>query len=141
MVTLHGITQNINNEAFLWKIAVLEKEKPPIGAGLREHLVPRPCWLFCIPPFRKTFTAWRNVKCQHGRETKCSHTNRGLFHSQNCHFPEESFILISFCYSLACEMSGISLPISILKYLYIVVQDTRIFMCRPHMKWPGYSHM
>ncbi len=28
---------------------------------------------------------------------KCSGTNRGLFHSQNCNFPEEGFILLSFC--------------------------------------------
>jgi hypothetical protein len=34
---------NVNNEAFLWKIAVLGMEKPPIG---REHFVPRPCLYF-----------------------------------------------------------------------------------------------
>ncbi len=37
---------------------------------------------FYIPPCRKTFPAWRNVKYQHGRGT----TNRGLFH-----FPELQF--------------------------------------------------
>jgi hypothetical protein len=31
---------------------------------------------------------------------KCYGTNRGHFHSQNCNFPEESFILISFRYSV-----------------------------------------
>jgi hypothetical protein len=46
------------------------------------------------PPL--TIPAWRNVKYQHGRGTKCSGINRGLFHSQNCNFPEESFILIIF---------------------------------------------
>ncbi len=34
---------NVNNEAFLSKIAVLGMEKPPIG---REHFVPRPCLYF-----------------------------------------------------------------------------------------------
>jgi hypothetical protein len=50
------------------------------------------------PPL--TFTAWMNVKYCHGRGTTCSGTNSGLFCSQNCNFPEESFIFISFCYSL-----------------------------------------
>jgi hypothetical protein len=43
--------------------------------------------------------SWRNVNYKHGRGTKFSGINRGLVHSQNCNFPEESFILISFCYS------------------------------------------
>jgi hypothetical protein len=97
MVTLYERTQNINNEAFLWNIAVLGMEKPPVCAGTS---CPLPMLVFYIPPCRKTFMAWRNVKCQHGRVTKCSHINRGLFHFQNCKFSEESFILISFCYSV-----------------------------------------
>ncbi len=58
---------------------------------------------FDIPPWRKTFPTLRNVKYQRG--TKCSGTNRGLFHSQNCNFPEESIILISLCYSVCTEIS------------------------------------
>jgi hypothetical protein len=46
-----------------------------------------------------TFPAWRNVK-YHGRGRKFSATDSGLFRSQNCNFPEECFILISFCYSV-----------------------------------------
>jgi hypothetical protein len=55
--------------------------------------------LFYIPPCQKTFPAWRNVKYQYGRGTKCSGTNRVFSHSQNCNFPEESFILSTFCNS------------------------------------------
>ena len=103
MITLCGRAQNVNNEAFLWKTAVLGREKPTVGAGTS---CPWPILVFYIPPCRKTFTAWRNVKCQHGRATKCSRTNRGLYHSQNCNFPEERFILISFCHSAGLEKSG-----------------------------------
>jgi hypothetical protein len=49
--------------------------------------------------------AWRNVKYQHGRGTKYSGTSRGLFHFQICNFPEESFILISFRYSVVTVYS------------------------------------
>jgi hypothetical protein len=58
------------------------------------------------PPL--TYPAWRNVhvKYQHGRGTECSGTNRILFHSQNCNFPEESFILISFCYIVGRREAG-----------------------------------
>jgi hypothetical protein len=44
------------------------------------------------PPL--TFLAWRNVKYKHRRGSKCYGIKRGLFH-----FPKESLILISFCYS------------------------------------------
>ncbi len=43
--------------------------------------------------------AWMNIKYQHGGGTKCSGTNSWFFRSQNGNFPEESFILISFCYT------------------------------------------
>jgi len=101
MVTLCRREQNWKNKAFIWKIAVLGREKPRVGAGTS---CPRPMLVFYIPPCRKTFTAWRNVKCQRGRGTKCSRTNKGIFHPQNCNFPEESFILISFCYSVAYSL-------------------------------------
>jgi hypothetical protein len=81
-------------------------EKPPVGAGTS----PSPMLVFYIPPCRKTFTAWRNVKCQHRRGTKCSRTNRVLFYSQNCNFPEESFILISFCCSVLYKRVQCPLP-------------------------------
>ncbi len=55
--------------------------------------------LFYIPPCRKTFPAWRNVIYQHGRGNKCSGTNRVFSHSQNCNFPEEGFVLSTFCNS------------------------------------------
>ena len=100
MITLCGRAQNVNNEAFLWKTAVLGREKPPVCAGTS---CPWPILVFYIPPCRKTFTAWRNVKYLRGRGKECSRTNRSLFLSQNCNFPEESFILISFCYSVGCE--------------------------------------
>ncbi len=51
----------------------------------------------------------KNVKYQHGRGTKCSSTNRGLFNSQNCNFSEESFILISFCHSVDWRASTTTL--------------------------------
>jgi hypothetical protein len=60
-------------------ISVLEIEKPPVGAGM---------------------LTWRKIKYQHGRGTKCSGINRGLLNSQNCNFPEDNFILISFYYSV-----------------------------------------
>jgi hypothetical protein len=56
------------------------------------HFVPSTSWYSPL--------ACKNVKYQHGRGTKCSGPNRGLFHSQNFNFPEESFILISFYYSV-----------------------------------------
>jgi hypothetical protein len=65
MATLSGRTQNINNEVFLWKIAVLGMEKPSVGVGTS---CPSPM-VFYIPPCRKTFPAWRNEKCPLGRET------------------------------------------------------------------------
>jgi hypothetical protein len=97
MVTLCEREENVRNNAFLWKIAVLEMEKLPIGAGTSCHW---PILVLYIPPSRKTFTAWRNIKYQRGRGKECSPSNRGLFLSQNCNFPEESFTLISFCYSV-----------------------------------------
>jgi hypothetical protein len=45
---------NVNNEAFLWKIAVLGMEKPPIGAGT---FCPSPVLVLYIPPCRKCFPA------------------------------------------------------------------------------------
>jgi len=51
------------NKAFLWKIAALGMEKLPVGAGTS---CPWPMLVFYIPPCRKTFTAWRNVKYQRG---------------------------------------------------------------------------
>jgi hypothetical protein len=65
-------------------------EKPPVRAGI---FFPSPMMAFYIPPCRKCLPAWRNVKYQHERRTICSLANRGLFHSQNCNFPEESFII------------------------------------------------
>jgi hypothetical protein len=56
--------------------------------------------LFYIPPCRKIFPAWRNVIYQYGRGTKCSGTNRVFSRFQNCNFPEESFILSTFCNSV-----------------------------------------
>jgi hypothetical protein len=50
--------------------------------------------------YRKIFPAWKNVKYQYGQGAKCFVTNRGIFHSQACTFPEESFILSSSCNSV-----------------------------------------
>ncbi len=61
---------------------------------------PLPMLLIYIPPCRKTFPAWKNVIYQHGRGKKCSGTNRVFSHSQNCNFPEESFVLSTFCNSV-----------------------------------------
>ncbi len=66
----------------------------------RGAYCPSPMLLFYIPLCRKTFSAWRNVIYQHGRGKKCSGTNRVFSHSQNCNFPEESFILSTFCNSV-----------------------------------------
>ncbi len=49
--------------------------------------------------YRKIFPAYKNVKYQYGQGAKCSSTNTGVFHSQACTFPEESFILSSPCNS------------------------------------------
>jgi hypothetical protein len=46
------------------------------------------------PPL--TFLAWRNVKYQHGRGTKCSSTNRGLFHSQTAIFQRRASFWLAF---------------------------------------------
>ncbi len=67
----------------------------------RGAYCPSPMLLFYIPPCRKTFPAWRNVISQHGRRKKCSGTNRVFSHSQKCNFPEESFVLSTFCNSVA----------------------------------------
>jgi hypothetical protein len=83
---LYTVTKANQNEDFLRKVAVLGMEKPPVGAGT---LCPSPMLAFYIPPCRKCLLSWKNVKYQHGRGTRCSHTNKGLFHSQNCNFPEE----------------------------------------------------
>ncbi len=66
----------------------------------RGAYCPSPMLLFYIPPCRKTFPAWRNVIYQHGRGKKCSGTNRVFSHSQNCNFPEERFVLSTFCNSV-----------------------------------------
>jgi hypothetical protein len=50
--------------------------------------------------YRKIFPAWKNVKYQYGQGAKCSSTNTGVFNSQACTFPEESFILSSPCNSV-----------------------------------------
>ncbi len=65
---------------------------------------PLPMLLFYIPPCQKTFPAWRNVIYQYGRGKKCSGTNRVFSHSQNCNFPEESFVLSTFCNSVQCTV-------------------------------------
>ena len=67
---------------------------------MRGAYCPSPMLLFHIPPCRKTFPAWRNVIYQHGRWKKCSGTNRVFSCSQNCNFPEESFVLSTFCNSV-----------------------------------------
>ncbi len=101
MVTLYRKTQNINNLSFLWKIAVLGTEKPPVGVGTS---CPSPMLVFYIPSCQKTFTAWRGKMLAWARDKMFPH-QQGLFHSQNCNFPEESFILISFCYSVAWRVN------------------------------------
>ncbi len=63
-------------------------------------IYPSPMLLFYIPPCRKTFPAWRNVIYQYGWGKKFSATNRVFSHSQNCNFPEESFVLSTFCNSV-----------------------------------------
>ncbi len=93
---------------------------------VREHLVPRPCQYFTF--LHAGRPAWRNEKCQHGQGTKCSHINRGLFHSQNCKFPEESFILISFCYSVHVIVQPLSVliqPLLCPDYLWTTVDDNK----------------
>ncbi len=69
---------------------------------------PSPMLLFYIPPCRKTFPTWRNVKYQYGQRTKCSGTNRVFSHSQNCNFPEDSFILSTFCNSALVPAPGLN---------------------------------
>ncbi len=71
----------------------------------RGAYCPWPMLLFYIPPCRKTFPAWRNVIYQHRRGKKCSGTNRVFSHSQNCNFPEESFVLSTFCSSVQTRLS------------------------------------
>ncbi len=57
-----------------------------------------------------TFPAWKNAKYQHGPGTKCSGTDRGIFLSQNCNFPEESFILISCCNNVIMTLHKFAIP-------------------------------
>ncbi len=56
---------------------------------------------------RKIFPAQKDVKYQYGQGAKCSSTNRGHFHSQNCNFPEERFILSSPCNSARIDYHNI----------------------------------
>ncbi len=66
--------------------------------------------------YRKIFPAWKNVKYQYGQGAKCFGTNRGIFHSQACTFPQESFILSSSCNSvcnLLPEKPSQCLPMSL----------------------------
>ncbi len=76
--------------------------------------------VFYIPPCRKTFLAWAR--------DKIFRNQRGLFHFQNSYFPEESFILFSFCYSVLstflfimtrCWMYGYAYLSEDFKYVYL----------------------
>jgi hypothetical protein len=69
--------------------------------------------VFYIPLCWKTFMSLLNVKCQHGQGTKCSSINKGLFISQYCNFPDESFTLISFCNSVILIWSLFGLYMSL----------------------------
>jgi hypothetical protein len=89
----YTVTKANQNEALLWKVAVLGKEKPPVGAGT---FFPSPTLVFYNPPCRKCLPEWRNVKYQRGPGKRCSRTNRELFHSQNCNLPEKSLIVYIF---------------------------------------------
>ncbi len=93
----YTVTKANQNEALLWKVAVLGMEKPPVGVGT---FCPSPMLAFYIPPCRKCPPAWRNVKYQYGPGARCSRTNRGLFPSQKCSFPEKSFIIYILCPSI-----------------------------------------
>ena len=90
------MTKANQNEALLWKVAVLGMVKPPVGAGT---FCRSPMLVFYSPPCRKCLPAWRNVKYQYGPGSRCTRTNSGLFPSQNCSFPEESFIIYILCSS------------------------------------------
>jgi hypothetical protein len=46
----YTVTKDSQNEALVWKIAVLGKKKPPVGA---ETFCPSPMQEFYIPPCRK----------------------------------------------------------------------------------------
>jgi hypothetical protein len=79
-----------------------------------------PMLLFYIPPCRKTFPAWRNVIYQYGQGTKCSGTTRVFSHYQNCNFPEESFILSTFCNSVYSFIPQSCLIVRALNYLSFI---------------------
>jgi hypothetical protein len=49
-----------------------------------------------IPPM-PVLRAWRNVKFRRRRGKKRFGTNRGLFHAQNCNFPEDGLIFKILC--------------------------------------------
>jgi hypothetical protein len=50
----YTVTKANQNEALLWKVAVLGKEKPPVSAGT---FFPSPTLVFYIPPCRKCLPA------------------------------------------------------------------------------------
>ncbi len=91
----------------------------------RGAYCPSPMLLFYIPPCRKTFPAWRNVIYQNGRGKKCSGTNRVFSHSQNCNFPEESFVFSTFCNSAG---SNIFVKVHFLNLLILLTKRSFAFM-------------
>jgi hypothetical protein len=58
-VTTCTVTKGTENEALLWKIAVLGMGKDPVGAGT---FFPSPILVYYIPPCWKCLPARRNVK-------------------------------------------------------------------------------
>ncbi len=83
----------------------------------RGAYCPSPMLLFYIPLCRKTFPAWRNVIYQHGRGKLCSGTNSVFSHSQNCNFPDESFVLSTFSNSVGSE-SGQKESVNLLQNMF-----------------------
>jgi hypothetical protein len=57
------VTKVNQNEALLRKVAFLEMEKPPVGAGT---FCPSHMLAFCIPHCRKYLPTWRTVKYSMG---------------------------------------------------------------------------
>jgi hypothetical protein len=89
------VTKANENEALLWKIAVLRK-KSPVGA---RTFCPSPILVFYIPSCWKCLPAWRKAKYQNGRGTKCplSNVHAIILDSSMPEMSEEGLIFYILC--------------------------------------------
>ncbi len=76
-------------------------EKPPVGAGT---FCLSPMLTFYIPPCRKCFPAWRNVKYQHGHEL---HMHMDIFRLQKPVLLLDLSTLQRLCCTWTCQQNRV----------------------------------